>query len=193
MVRKVAIAGSTLGARFRIGRLSPPPPACRRGHVQDGRVPNIYEPEFDEPREREGFRARRARVGHQLGTEKVGISVWEIPAGEKAYPYHFHLAEEEVLVVLEGEPTLRTPEGVRRLARGEVVRFPVGEAGAHQLANEGPGTARLIAISNHGAPDVVIYPDSGKLCAAERLPRSDGRKHYFRLADEVGYWDGEEA
>lgn len=91
MVRKVAIAGSTLGARLRIGRLSPPPPACRRGHVQDGRVPNIYEPEFDEPREREGFRARRARVGHQLGKEKVGISVWEIPAGEKAYPYHFHL------------------------------------------------------------------------------------------------------
>lgn len=154
---------------------------------------NVYEPEFDEPREREGFRARRARIGHQVGSERIGISLWEIPAGEKAYPYHFHLAEEEVLVVLEGTPALRTPEGVRTLARGEVVRFPTGEDGAHQLANEGPETVRLLALSTHGAPDVVIYPDSGKLSAAERLPRGDGIKHYFRIADEVDYWDGESA
>lgn len=154
---------------------------------------NLYEPEFDERRERDGFRARRARIGQQIGSERIGVSLWEVPVGEKAYPYHFHLAEEEVLVVLEGRPALRTPEGVRRLARGEVVRFPTGEGGAHQLWNEGPETVRLLALSTHGAPDVVIYPDSQKLGAAERPPRGDGRKHYFRFADEVGYWDGESA
>lgn len=53
---------------------------------------NIDKPNFDEPREREGFRARRARIGHQLGTERIGISLWELPPGQKAYPYHFHLA-----------------------------------------------------------------------------------------------------
>ncbi len=154
---------------------------------------NIYDPEFDEPRESDGFRARRARIGHQLQTEGVGISLWEIPSGEKAYPYHFHLAEEEVLVVLDGEPTLRTEGGMRQLRRGEVVRFPRGEEGAHQLANEGAETVRLLAISTHGTPDIVLYPDSGKLCASERLPASDGRKHYFRFEDEVGYWEGESA
>lgn len=152
---------------------------------------NVYAPEFDEPREHEGFRARRARLGHQLGTERIGVSLWEVPPGEKAYPYHFHLAEEEVLVVLEGSPTLRAPAGTRLLERGEVVRFPVGEEGAHQLANEGTEPVRLLAVSTHGTPDVVIYPDSDKLGAAERRPESDGRKHYFRIGDEVGYWDGE--
>jgi uncharacterized cupin superfamily protein len=156
-------------------------------------VANVYEPEFDELREHEGFRVRRARIGHQLGSERIGVSLWEIPAGEKAYPYHFHLTEEEVLVVLEGTPELRTPAGVRQLARGEVVRFPTGEEGAHQLWNEGPGTVRLLALSTHGAPDVIVYPDSGKLSAAERLPHGGGRKHYFRIADEVDYWDGESA
>lgn len=154
---------------------------------------NIYEPEFDEPREHEGFRVRRARIGHQLGTERVGLSLWELPAGQKAYPYHFHLSEEEVLVVLEGTPTLRAADGVRRLARGEVIRFPAGEEGAHQIWNEGPDAVRLLALSTHGAPDVVIYPDSGKLSAAERLPRGGGRRHCFRIADEVDYWEGEEA
>lgn len=156
-------------------------------------MPNIYEPEFDEPRDREGFRARRARVGHQLRGERLGLSLWEIPSGETAYPYHFHLAEEEILVVLEGSPTLRDPDGERRLARGEVVRFPRGERGAHQLRNEGPEPVRLLAMRTHGTPDIVVYPDSDKISAAERLPGSDGRKHYFRIADEVDYWDGEEA
>lgn len=154
-------------------------------------MPNIYAPRFDEPREHEGFRARRARIGHQLETERIGVSLWEIPPGEKAYPYHFHLAEEEILVVLEGTPTLRTPAGSRTLERGEVVRFATGEEGAHQLANDGAELVRLIAVSTHGAPDVVIYPDSNKLSAAERRPDSDGRKHYFRIDDEVDYWDGE--
>jgi uncharacterized cupin superfamily protein len=154
-------------------------------------MPNIYAPEFDEPRDHDGFRARRARLGHQLRTERIGLSLWEIPPGEKAYPYHFHLAEEEVLVVLEGSPTLRTPTGARPLERGEVVRFPVGEDGAHQLANEGTELVRLLAVSTHGAPDIVIYPDSNKLSAAERNPTADGRKHYFRIDDEVDYWEGE--
>lgn len=152
---------------------------------------DIYKPDFDEPREHDGFRARRARIGHQLGTERIGISLWEIPPGQKAYPYHFHLAEEEALIVLEGSPSLRTPAGTRRLNAGEAIRFPTGEEGAHQVSNESEETVRLLAISTHGAPDIVIYPDSGKLSAAERLPDSDGRKHYFRLEDEVDYWDGE--
>jgi len=51
-------------------------------------VASLEKPEFDEPREREGFRARRARIGQQLATERLGISLWELPAGQAAYPYH---------------------------------------------------------------------------------------------------------
>jgi uncharacterized cupin superfamily protein len=157
-----------------------------------GRVaPNIYEPEFDEPREQEGFRAKRARIGYQLGTERVGLSLWELAPGEAAYPYHLHLADEEVLVILEGEPDLRTPEGWRRLARGEIVRFPLGEEGAHQLVNRSGEPVRFLAISTTGLPDVVLYPDAGKIGAVERLPRGGGVRAFFRLDDAVDYYLGE--
>jgi uncharacterized cupin superfamily protein len=151
---------------------------------------NIYDPHFDEPRGHEGFRARRARLGHQLATERVGLSVWEVEPGQAAYPYHFHLAEEELLVVLDGRPVLRGPDGWRRLERGEVVRFPAGEDGAHQLVNDGAGPVRFMAISTHGQPDVVLYPDEGKIGPAERRPDGTGLKLFFRLADAVDYDEG---
>jgi uncharacterized cupin superfamily protein len=78
-------------------------------------VPNINEPRFDEPREEPGFRAQRARLGRQAGCERLGLSLWELPAGEAAYPYHHHLAEEELIVVLQGRPSLRTAAGWRDL------------------------------------------------------------------------------
>jgi uncharacterized cupin superfamily protein len=155
--------------------------------------PNIHHPDFDEPRDqRDDFLAHRARLGHQLRTERVGLSYWVLPPGQAAYPYHFHLSEEEVLVLLDGDLALRTPAGWERLRSGDVVRFPIGEAGAHQLVNDGDADARFLAISSHGQPDVVLYPDEGKLGAAERTPDGSGLKMYFKLSDGVNYYEGVE-
>jgi uncharacterized cupin superfamily protein len=155
-------------------------------------VPNINEPLFDEPREQPGFRALRARVARQAGSERLGLSLWEVPPGEAAYPYHFHYAEEELVLVLAGRPSLRTPTGWRELREGEVVAFPRGEGGGHQLANRTDTTVRFLAFSTSGEPDVVVYPDSGKLGAFERLADGGGLRALFRLAEAVDYHDGEE-
>jgi uncharacterized cupin superfamily protein len=154
-------------------------------------VPNIYRPTFEEGERPEGFRARRARIGYELGTELIGASLWELPPGEVAYPYHFHYSDEELVIVLRGRPTLRTEQGLRELEEGEAVRFPVGETGAHQLLNRSGGTVAFIAISSHGRPDIVVYPDSDKLGVGERLPSGGGLRAFFRRADAVSYWDGE--
>jgi uncharacterized cupin superfamily protein len=156
-----------------------------------GLVPNLNDPDYDEPREAvDGFVAYRARIGRQLGTERIGVSQWLIPAGQVAYPYHFHLAEEEVLVLLGGSLLLRTPEGWRRLQEGDVVRFPPGAEGAHQLVNDTDADVRFLAISTHGTPDVVVYPDENKISPAQRLSESDGIKMFFKVDDQVDYWDG---
>ena len=152
---------------------------------------NFLEPHFDEPREHDGFRCLRARLGRQAGSERIGASLFAVPPGEAAYPYHWHLAEEELIVVLDGEPLLRTGDRERRLKRGEVVAFPRGESGAHQLINDSGDEVRFLAFSEQGEPDIVMYPDSGKLGAFERRPEGGGMYKLFRLADEVGYWDGE--
>jgi uncharacterized cupin superfamily protein len=152
---------------------------------------NFLEPEFDEPREHDGFRCLRARLGRQAGSRRLGASLFAVPPGEAAYPYHWHMGEEELVLVVEGAPLLRVPSGERRLERGEVVSFPRGEEGAHQLVNDTGEEVRFLAISEQGDPDIVMYPDSGKLGAFERRPQGGGLFKLFRVDDEVGYWDGE--
>jgi len=152
---------------------------------------NLNDPDFDEPREVEGFRARRARIGRQLGSEKLGLSFWELPPGQAAYPYHWHLTEEELLVVMAGTPSLRTPDGWRELEEGEMVAFPRGEEGGHQLVNRTEETIRFLAFSTQPGPDIVIYPDSGKLGAYERQPEGGGLHELFRRDDAVDYYEGE--
>jgi uncharacterized cupin superfamily protein len=154
-------------------------------------VTNINEAVFDEPREHPGFRCLRARLSRQAGSERLGLSLWEVPPGEAAYPYHHHLTEEELVLVLEGRPSLRTPQGWRDLAEGEVVAFLRGEDGGHQLMNRTSSTVRFLSFSGSGEPDIVIYPDSGKLGAFERLPDGGGLRAMFRMSDTVDYHDGE--
>jgi uncharacterized cupin superfamily protein len=152
---------------------------------------SIEKPDFDEPREQEGFRAHRARISRQAGAERLGLSLWEVPPGQAAYPYHAHLTEEELVIVLEGTPSLRTHDGWRELEQGEVVSFPRGERGAHQIVNRTQESVRFLAFSPSGEPDVVLQPDSGKIGAFERRPDGAGLRVWFRRADEVEYYEGE--
>lgn len=154
-------------------------------------MPNVFKPTFEEGERPEGFRSRRARIGYELGTELIGCSLWELPPGEAAYPYHFHYADEELVIVLTGRPTLRTPEGVRELEEGEALRFPLGEEGAHQIINRSEEPVTLLAVSSHGRPDVVIYPDSDKIGVGERLPHGGGLRAFFKRGDRVDYFEGE--
>ena len=156
-------------------------------------MPNIFEPQFDEPREHPGFGCRRARVGRQAGAQRLGASVWDMPPGEAAYPYHFHYVEEELLFVLSGRPSLRTPDGWRDLVPGEAVSFPVGEAGGHQLVNRTDETVRLLVVSPSGVPEICVYPDSGKIGVYDGLPDAGGLRELYRRSDAVDYYEGEEA
>jgi uncharacterized cupin superfamily protein len=152
-------------------------------------VPNLGDLEFDDVRSGNGIHIRRARLGPTVGVTRVGASVWELPPGQAAYPFHYHLTEDEILILLEGTLSLRTPDGWSELAEGDVAGFPVGEAGAHQVVNRGESTARFLAISNSGATEAVVQPDANKIGVFERRPEGGGIREWHRRGDAVGYFE----
>ena len=156
-------------------------------------MPNVYRPDIDEHGERDGFRWGGESVGLKAGGERLGASLYEVPPGQSTFPFHYHLANEELLVVLQGQPHLRGPDGWRQLEEGEVVAFPVGERGAHQLVNRTTDEVRFLMISEMRGPDVGVYPDSGKVGVREHAPGSgrEGMRLTFRTEDARDYWDRE--
>jgi uncharacterized cupin superfamily protein len=106
--------------------------------------------------------------------------VWEIQPGGAQFVYHFHHGSEELLIVLRGRPTVRMHDGDRQLAEGDVVPFPRGPAGGHQIRNDGDSTTRVLIVSNNADPDVAEYPETGKIAAIV-----SGAHRYHRAADAV--------
>jgi uncharacterized cupin superfamily protein len=156
---------------------------------------NLFDPEFDTKSDRPGFTYRRARLGRQAGAERLGASLFELEPGQAQFPMHYHIGNEEILIVVAGTPTLRTPDGERELREGEVVALPIGERGAHQIVNRTENPARIVLVSQMVGPDIVVRPESGQLSAFGRPPGSvddEGMHEVFFLRDAVEFWQGEE-
>jgi uncharacterized cupin superfamily protein len=90
---------------------------------------------------------------------------------------------------VRGQPTLRTPEGEQELREGDVVAFPRGDDGLHQVSNHTDAPIRVLMLSTLIVPDLVHYADSGKFGArnvkGERVLLS-------RPGPMLDYWDGED-
>jgi uncharacterized cupin superfamily protein len=141
---------------------------------------NLDAPELDHDSTRDGYRWRGANVARAAGAEDIAGCLYVLEEGEKTYPYHFHHGMEEWLLVVAGSPRLRSPDGERELRKGDLVCFPVGPEGAHQVT--GPGT--VLIVSSRSSPEVVEFPDSGKIGV---LPPS----LFFERDAAVSYWEGE--
>jgi len=151
---------------------------------------NIAAPQFEyDAEDPEGFRSGMARLGQLLGGAKEsGISVYELPPGQAICPYHYECGEEEWLLVLEGNPTLRHPEGSDRLDPWDVVFFEKGPAGAHGVRNETDRPVRVLMFSTVVIPTASVYPDSDKVGIWTGDPETDMT---VRRASKVDYFDGE--
>jgi uncharacterized cupin superfamily protein len=134
----------------------------------------------------EGWRSNMRRLAPQ---RTLGATLYELLPGQTQCPYHFHHGSEELVVVLSGRPALRTPDGERELHPGDAVHFPTGPQGAHQLINRTDEPARYVIAAANVSPEVIEYPDSGKVAAASREHRF---RTVQRLEGEVDYFDGEQ-
>ena len=153
---------------------------------------NLYESDWDVERSYGDARMRMMHVGRRLSSELLGATVFEIEPGIPGL-YHFHHGNEEWVLVLDGTPTLRTPEGERELRPGDVAVFRRGPKGAHALGNRSSSPCRVAVFSSMRDPDVVAYPDSGVVGAIAGDAPTAGRdapfEAFFRLQDGVGYAD----
>lgn len=150
---------------------------------------DISSPEFIyDDNDPEGFRCGMFRMGPGLGAKTSGASIYELPPGRTICPYHYEYSEEEWLLVLEGQATLRTPAGEEQIGPQDIVFFPLGPEGAHSVRNDTDTPVRVLMFSMRFEVSVAVYPDSQKVGVFTGNPADN---LMVRKSSGVDYYDGE--
>ncbi|MFZ6647756.1 cupin domain-containing protein [Undibacterium sp. TJN25] len=137
------------------------------------------------------YESLAGRLGTGTAAQKLGASIDTVAPGKRSCPYHFHYAQEEMFVVLEGTGSLRVAGEMLPIRAGDVIFIPPGPEYPHQLINTSDAPLKYLSVSTRETPEVCEYPDSGKFAA---MVRRDGVEQFNatqRLDHNVDYWDGE--
>jgi uncharacterized cupin superfamily protein len=133
-----------------------------------------------------------ARLAAGTAATRLGASIDVLAPGKRGCPYHYHHAQEELFVVLEGQGTLRVAGEMLPVAAGDVVFIPPGPQYPHQFINTSDAPMKYLSISTRETPEICVYPDSGKYSAwSGAAGADDGFDSIQRLGPGLDYWDGE--
>ena len=127
---------------------------------------NLNSDVWDGTRDRDGWRVKGALVGHRIGGQLIGATMSEVEPGDKLWPYHTHYLNEEWVIVLRGEPTLRTPAGEQVLKEGDVSREIQLRLSARRLTRQ-----RLSDESSVACQSLLL--GARLRCGRSRLPRKE--------------------
>jgi uncharacterized cupin superfamily protein len=130
----------------------------------------------------------RIDVGGAVGSKATLMFIYDVGPGQNQSPYHYEY-DEEWLLVVDGTLVLRAPDGEHTLERGDLVHFPAGPAGAHQLMNRSDSPARTLMFSSSQVPAVSVYPDSDKIGV---WPGNEADELVFKRGTAVPWSEGEE-
>lgn len=127
-----------------------------------------------------------ARLSAGTAAVKLGAGIDVMQPGYQGCPYHFHYAQEEMFIVLEGEGTLRVAGEMVPIRAGDVIHIPAGPEYPHHILNTSDKPLKYLSISTQEKPEIAEYPDSGKYGAWAK-----GFKAIQRRDALLDYWDGE--
>lgn len=137
------------------------------------------------------YDTQTARLAHGTVAKKLGASVDVLAPGKVSCPYHFHHAQEEMFVILEGSGTLRVAGEMLSISTGDVLFIPNGPTYPHQIVNSSDTPLKYLSISTRETPEICEYPDSGKYSAMVVDANGAGFNAIQRPNATLDYWDGE--
>ena len=115
------------------------------------------------------------RLAPAAGLTDFGASHVALKPGALSSQRHWHVGEDELVIMISGEAVLLEDEGETALHAGDVIAFPKGVANGHHIINWGEVDCVFVAIglpvaSDCHYPDIDLHFDSD----GDRYTRMDG-------------------
>ena len=157
------------------------------------RHPQIVNQDDVAPLERthgEKFALKARSLGMAAGSQKLGCTLYQVPPGKAAFPPHVHHANEEAIYILAGAGTMRLANERYTVGPGDYIALQASGP-THQLINAGTVPLGYLVFSTAISPEVVEYPDSGKVALMVGEWKAPILRGIFKKDQQVGYYDGE--
>jgi uncharacterized cupin superfamily protein len=91
------------------------------------------------------------------------FDIRKLEPGKYSTPYHFHRNAEELMMIISGSMTVRSPQGLKIAKQGQLIFCEIGETSAHQFYNHSDVPCIYLDLMSTVGLDVCEYPDSGKI------------------------------
>lgn len=116
------------------------------------------------------------------GGSQITVAMEVLEPGRQANQLHYHLLEEEHVLVLEGSMTVRLGAARHIVESGHYVCFPAGQKVGHALVNHTDAPCRYLVLGNPQKHDVAVFPETGRVSV-----KLAGES--YRTTPNPGYWD----
>lgn len=156
---------------------------------------NIHSAKWRESSHGDKFQRGHISLTDMNENHGLGCSAFRVEPGKRAFPKHAHLANDEALFIVSGSGALTIGDETAGVVAGDFIMLPKGEKHAHVLVNDGAEPLVYLCMSTMIMPEVVHYPDSGKLGvlgSKDFWAQGEAGVSGFYKPNAVGYWDGED-
>ena len=123
------------------------------------------------------------RLGDAGGLTQFGVNLVTLEPGAMSSLRHWHMAEDEFVMVTEGTCIMVTDAGEEVMEAGDCAAFPAGNADGHHFLNRSDRVARFLVVGSKAKREVATYSDVDLV-----VEIADG-KAAFRHKDGRAYQD----
>ena len=99
------------------------------------------------------------RLGEAGGLTQFGVNLVILEPGAPSSLRHWHLKEDEFVIVTDGPLTLETDEGETIMETGDAAAFPAGDENGHRFVNHTDTNRSFLVVGSKMEGEVAIYSD----------------------------------
>jgi uncharacterized cupin superfamily protein len=99
------------------------------------------------------------RVGDAGGLTQFGANIVILTPNAKSSLRHWHLNEDEFVLVTQGEVVLVDDLGATKMKVGECAAFPAGDQNGHHFINQSNAEARFLVVGTRAPKETGTYSD----------------------------------
>lgn len=118
-------------------------------------------------------------LGDAAGLTQFGVNIAVLQPGARSSLRHWHVEEDEFVMILSGDVVLVEEDGETPLTAGECAGFKAGVENGHHLINRSDAPATFLAVGTRAWNDTCFYSDVDLMMRTaggqSRLARRDGR------------------